>query len=85
MLTNVDDLRNSDGTLATYAWPGGYPLMYLTTFNNRLCPDCANSWQDDEIETIAYGYVRWEGPAEYCDECGAEIESAYGDPAEEDL
>lgn len=83
MLTNVDDLRNDDGTLPAYVWPGGYPLMYLTTFNNSLCPDCANSWQDDEIETIVYGYIWWEGPAKYCDHCRGEVESAYGDPKAE--
>lgn len=33
--------RLEDGTLQSYAWPGGYPLYYLDKGNNVLCPDCA--------------------------------------------
>ena len=100
--------RMSNGQLAAYAWPGGYPLTYLDAWNEVLCPDCAiqsernyatemldamcqwcldPEWDcgtpDTRFLPQAYG-VHWEGPPEYCHDCGAEIESAYGEPERHD-
>jgi hypothetical protein len=77
------------GTLPTYAWPGGYPMEYITADGGVLCPDCANGRNGSEASTredapadwrMVDGGVHWEGPAHECDHCGAEIASAYGDP-----
>jgi hypothetical protein len=74
--------KDGDGTYITFAWPGGYPCYYLDNENNVLCPDCANK-EDMSTEVVA-GDVYYEGPPLICDDCGTEIESAYGDPGEEE-
>lgn len=95
MMATLADLREStpDGTLPAVAWPGGYPMLYLTQSGATICPKCAN----DPIETsdpVTAGDVYLEGPAIVCEDgsqCGAmidgtwhagTIESAYGDPDE---
>lgn len=82
--------RDTDGTLPAYAWPGGYPMFYLTKDDGVLCPDCANGkngsgaseTQDDPQWQVVAGDVHWEGQPLTCDHCHQEIESAYGDPEE---
>ena len=62
-----------------------------------LCPDCVNKEiaEIDQARTDShYGRssgwfvdgvdIHYEGPPKICDHCGAEIESAYGDPEEEE-
>tara|TARA_Y100001951_G_C11192885_1_gene212572 strand:- start:71 stop:457 length:387 start_codon:yes stop_codon:yes gene_type:complete len=84
----------SNGELITYAWPGGYPVIYLTEDSGVLCPDCANGKNDSEAYLdidgrgrnglkdpqweICAADVHWEGDPIPCDHCNAEIESAYG-------
>lgn len=35
--------RDTDtGLFPAWAWPGGYPIIYITADNSTLCPDCAN-------------------------------------------
>ena len=87
---SIDKLRDSDGKLPAYAWPGGYPIIYVTDDGAVLCPDCANrengSLASTGPEERGTGWfldgcdVHWEGAAELCNHCGAEIESAYGEP-----
>ena len=79
-------LADSEGELPAYAWPGGYPLYYLTADNGTLCPNCANMPEprhatpdEKQWHVVAQG-CHWEGAPIECDHCGAEIESAYGDP-----
>lgn len=84
------------GKLPAFAWPGGYPLIYITRGGDVLCAECATTdyfewlyaipsgeqWQYDPPIAVD---VHWEGPAYYCASCGKQIESAYGDPwAEEE-
>jgi hypothetical protein len=70
-----------------HAWPGGYPIVYLTDDGEILCADCMNrerecvhfhgdadGWRVDARD------IHYEGPAEHCAHCGREIPSAYGDP-----
>ena len=38
----------SKGELITYAWPGGYPVIYITEDSGVLCPNCANGKNDSE-------------------------------------
>jgi hypothetical protein len=40
--------RNEKGICEHYAWPGGYPVFYLTGDNAVLCPNCV----DKERELI---------------------------------
>jgi hypothetical protein len=80
-------VRNADGTLPAYAWPGGCPLFYLTDDGGVLCPDCANGKNGSEASEHAEprsGWrlvgcdAHWEGTPHQCDHCNACIESAYG-------
>lgn len=82
------------GKIITYAFPGGYPIFYITADMGILCPDCVSNNielirdadtqcpDDDQWRVIAVEIYE-EGPSLYCDNCNAEIESAYGDPDEE--
>lgn len=77
-----------DGNLPAYAWPGGYPLIYLDQENSALCSECATKSLKDPDEIPAFKPVACdiylEGPTLYCDQCNVEIESAYGDPEAEE-
>lgn len=83
-MPTVNELSEGE-PLPSYAWPGGYPIIYGDRDNNTLCPACANKLRHDEYGGRPLWYdVHWEGPALHCDECNAVIESAYGDPDEEE-
>jgi len=79
--------RDADGSLSSYAWPGGYPILYLMADGYTLCPDCANGGngsianEDDEDPQwrIEAYYIYYEGPVEDCAHCGKLTPSAYGD------
>lgn len=62
----------TDGKLRAFTDVGCYPLFYLTRENDVLCASCAN----DEGDIVACD-ANYESRM-YCDECSAEIESAYG-------
>lgn len=87
----LSDMRNSAGRLPDYAWPGGYPIVYVMADGECLCPDCANGENGSEASETAEdpGWrldgceVHYEGPPITCAHCGKEIESAYGDPDED--
>ena len=69
-----DGLKDELGNFIDYAWPGGYPVFYLTR-DSVLCPTCANETPEDVIS----GDANWEDSSLYCDECSQRIESAYAD------
>ena len=75
------DWQDSSGRLISYAWPGGYPVVYYDHDGESICPKCAND--DDWSDKALIGADIWEeGPTLQCANCNAEIESAYGDPDE---
>lgn len=74
-----------------YAWPGGYPLLFVMTDGECLCPKCARdnrallrvALRDNDRRSgwhPAGLAIHWEGLPEICAHCGTEIPSAYGDP-----
>lgn len=82
-------VRDPDGLLPSFAWPGGYAIRYAMADGAELCAACANGENDsrascrpseDEQWRIVAGYVVWEGPAEHCAHCGEPMETEYGDP-----
>ena len=74
---------DEDGKLITYAWPGGYPILYLDCEDNVMCPACAQeALAGGGMIPLAY-FVHYEGAPEYCSDCNEMVESAYGDPDEE--
>lgn len=80
---NMERLR--DGMLPSFTSVGAYPFMYVATDVSSygvLCADCATreiATEDTQVLCDVY----WEGDAMQCDECNADIESAYG-PVEGD-
>ena len=81
---DINFWKDDTGKLITWAWPGGYPVLYITEKGDQLCPDCANSDPDNDPcmkeDPPIEGYIHYEGTPERCDDCGKEINSAYGDP-----
>lgn len=66
------------GKLPAYAWPGGYPLFYLTDQNSILCPEHANVEDEYSDETLEAYDVNYEDSDLWC-EHGHRIESAYAE------
>lgn len=72
-----------------YAWPGGYPLFCVTHDGGILCKKCAEKHAKSIISEIMQGCrtgwhitavdVNWEDTNLCCDNCGRNIESAYGE------
>ena len=95
MSKQLEDIRDSKGMLPAYAWPGGYPILYVAVDGGVFCPDCANGKNDSDATTKASDYpddqqwllvahmVNWEGDPLDCDHCGEPQESAYG-PVDDD-
>ena len=77
----IAGLKDENGQFISYAWPGGYQMIYLTSDGLDICPKCANT---DTSDPVIAGDVYWEGTTIYCDYCQEPIESAYGDPDEAD-
>lgn len=74
-----------------FAWPGGYEIRPYFSDGETICIDCfkkeiRNIIQDSLISKLDTGWriigfsVNWEGPSEYCVQCGKELPSEYGDP-----
>lgn len=72
-------LIECNGELPTHTNMGGYPLYYLDQQDTLHCAACATKNKDK----IVYHNVHWEGVSLDCEECREEIESAYGEPDEE--
>jgi hypothetical protein len=73
----VELMRRADGSLDAYVWPGGYPVYYLDSENNVLCPICAA--KEGYGSPIAAWSVNWEDAELTCDDCLKRIESAYAE------
>ena len=83
-----------------YAWPGGYPLYFITADGSVLSFEAAKSERRAILEAIynnpgQYTYtdgewlvvavdVNWEDPQLYCDHSNEHIPSAYGDDDDDD-
>jgi hypothetical protein len=71
-----------------YAWPGGYPRFAITADGAALCwrccesngPEIAASEDPRDGGHVVALDINWEDSALVCDDCGAFIESAYGEP-----
>jgi hypothetical protein len=80
--------QDNGGKLPYWAWPGGYPILYVLTDGSVICPGCANDTchekhQDPDYRIVA-GEVYYEGPELWCCLCEEPIVSAYGDPDAEE-
>lgn len=72
-----------------HAWPGGYPLYFITSDGAALSFDAVRSEYRQAINAIRHqlndGWrvvavdINYEDSDLYCDHTGQRIESAYGD------
>lgn len=98
LIKSIDEALEeySDGSkhIIFYAFPGGYQINYYTRDGGILCAQCvednlelirsAKEDNDPQWDIVAME-INYEGPSEFCDNCGKELESEYGDPwAEEE-
>ena len=70
-----------------YAWPGGYPIVYIMDDGDILCADCMNDASnpthfggDADGWRVEGRDIHYEGSAAVCAHCNTLIPSAYGDP-----
>ena len=85
------NLENPNSPFISFAWPGGYPVIYHCADGGTVCPDCANGAHGSECApgdedpqwNLIGAELYMEGPPLYCDHCSAGVESAYGDPDQE--
>jgi hypothetical protein len=72
-----------------YAWPGGYPLYFITQDGAAICFDCAKKNARQIFADIRAKYntgwqvvaldINYEDADLDCDNCNKHIESAYCD------
>jgi hypothetical protein len=75
-----------------WAWPGGYPLYFITSDGAALSFDAVRSEYRQVINSIRHrlndGWrvvavdINYEDSGLYCDNTGQRIQSAYGDDEE---
>lgn len=83
----LTDLRDEKtGKLPAFAWPGGYPVFYVTSDSAALCPDCVNDPSNPVHENgLSDGWkvddyaINYEDSQLFCDHCNKRIESAYAE------
>lgn len=81
-------MSGADGNLITHVWPGGYPVVYVDPEDESegLCwrtvreMIAAGEWPDGRPVS---SYTHYEGAPVECS-CGKMIDSAYGDPDDQD-
>lgn len=90
MLTeDANHTGDTQGTVAKFAWPGGYPLYYLVADGETLCPSCVNKELKLVVDATIDGNDKqwevvgrepnWEDASMYCVHCNQRIESAYAE------
>lgn len=72
-----------------YAWPGGYPIYFITADGAALSFEAVRQeWRQivySHLHNLRDGWhiegadINWEDPALYCDHTGERIESAYAE------
>lgn len=87
-INTVHDFRRAIRNGA-YAWPGGYPLYFVTSDGAALSFDAAKHNRRYILQAIAHRNdrtwrvvgmdVNWEDTGLFCDETGERIPSAYGE------
>lgn len=89
---NIGEVWQLAATLRNgkYAWPGGYPLYFITSDGAALSFESVRENYSQIIDSIAHkshdGWrvvacaVNWEDDSLHCDHSGERIESAYAEP-----
>ena len=88
-IRTVSDFRKAYKT-GPYAWPGGYPMFFVTADGGTLSWKAAQECRGEIVRSIARqdmhsGWrvvgvdINWEDESLYCDHTGEKIPSAYGE------
>lgn len=94
MTYSISDFRR-DTRNGPYAWPGGYPIYFITSDGGALSFASAKQERRNILESIRDGEngwpadgwrvvgcdINWEDGALFCDHSGERIESAYSEDA----
>jgi len=91
-ITTVHDFRRAMRN-GPYAWPGGYPLFFITSdggalsfkaakANRRAILEAIRDRDSSGWRTVAFD-VNWEDNSLYCDHTSERIESAYAEDDDE--
>ena len=77
------------GRAEAFAWPGGYPIFYVTSDGASLCPSCVTKERAQIMRSthersrdgwaITGRDINWEDPELFCEHCDKRIESAYAE------
>ena len=88
LIETVQDLQRALNS-GPYAWPGGYPLFFITSDGAALsfaAVEANRAYIDDSIENslndgwrVVAVEVNWEDDALFCDHTGNRIQSAYAE------
>lgn len=88
LINSISDFRAAVRN-GPYAWPGGYPMFFVTSDGAALSFDAVKSERRNVLESIrdhaddgwrVVGVdINWEDPDLICDHTGKRIESAYAD------
>lgn len=92
LINSISDFRRAMRNGA-YAWPGGYPLYFITADGAALSFKAAKAERRNILEAIrdndarcgwrvAAMEINFEDTELYCDHTNEKIESAYGDDNE---
>ena len=74
-------------TIEAYAWPGGYPIVYVMNDGECMCPQCvkdnleqikaATESQAQDGWQIVGDDINYEDQDMYCCNCNEKIDPAY--------
>ena len=89
LIKSISDFRRAIRS-GPYAWPGGYPLFFVTADGAALSFKAASKERRNILEAIRDNDTRggwrvvelavnWEDPELYCDHSNDRIESAYAE------
>lgn len=88
LINSISDFRKAIRS-GPYAWPGGYPLYFITSDGGALAFTTASTErrcilealrdQDNSGWRVIGMDVNWEDEQLTCDHTGERIESAYGE------
>jgi hypothetical protein len=93
LIESIDSSTNT-GEVAKFAWPGGYPIFYITSDGAALCGKCVDDNMrlvlESTLEDARDGWavvgadVNWEDASLHCENCNARIASAYAEDDADD-
>ena len=77
-------IRERDGSVTKYAWPGGYTVYYLANDGEPFCADCVQNESGIHEGGDADGWridgnnINYEDNDLFCCNCDAPIPASYG-------